>query len=100
MRDGRSDGLGAMRIMAGAGLLLAVTAASGAAQQTDSRWLPFLGCWEATGEMGAPVDDALVCVRPAEDGVGVDMLGVTETGEVTARGAGRRPAPGFRPRRV
>lgn len=85
MSERRTDGFSAIRILAGAGLLLAWTATAGVAQQADSRWLPFLGCWEAVGEMGAAVDESMLCVRPSLEAPGVEMLGVTETGRVTAR---------------
>lgn len=50
----------------------------------DSRWLPWLGCWEAlpgdSGEQfGAP--GLLVCIRPSSDGRGVEVATV-EGGEI------------------
>lgn len=77
---------GAMaRTLLGTGLVLAWAASPGAAQQMDSRWLPWTGCWEATGDTGGPVDDTMLCIRPATDGTGIQMLHVTPDGRVTAR---------------
>ena len=42
-----------------------------AAQDVDSRWLPWLGCWEAA-EAGDEVP--LLCVRPAAQGDGVEFV--------------------------
>lgn len=44
------------------------------ADQTDPRWLPWLGCWEAEGE----VADQLLCIRPLESDAGVEMVTVRE----------------------
>lgn len=53
-------------------LLLALGPAGLAAQQTlDSRWLPWLGCWQA-GEEAGP-DNLMVCVRPSADQRGVEI---------------------------
>ena len=54
-------------------LLLAVGPTAVTAQQApDARWLPWLGCWQAgqEAEPGVP----LVCVRPASDPLGVEMV--------------------------
>jgi hypothetical protein len=54
-------------------LLLAVGPTAVTAQQApDARWLPWLGCWQAgqVAEPGVP----LVCVRPASDPLGVEMV--------------------------
>ncbi len=42
------------------------------AQNTDSRWLPWLGCWEPTS--GEVADNVMVCVRPAASTNGVDIV--------------------------
>lgn len=85
MDERRIYGARALGIMAGAAFLLATSAVAGAAQQTDSRWLPFLGCWEATAEAAEAADPSMLCVRPTAEGPGVEMLSVTETGRITAR---------------
>jgi len=41
---------------------------------TDSRWLPWLGCWQPVGEVG----DHLLCVRPLADDAGVEMVTYSE----------------------
>ncbi|GIW52984.1 MAG: hypothetical protein KatS3mg081_2339 [Gemmatimonadales bacterium] len=50
----------------------------------DSRWLPWLGCWEALpgdSEEQLGARGVLVCIRPAPDGRGVEVATV-EGGEV------------------
>lgn len=62
-------------------ILLAGTVPSPlSAQDMDSRWLPWLGCWEAA-EAGEEVP--LICVRPAAEGSGVEFVSWFE-GEGTA----------------
>jgi hypothetical protein len=41
---------------------------------TDSRWLPWLGCWQPDGEVG----DHLICMRPLADDAGVEMVTYSE----------------------
>ncbi len=68
-------------------LLLAAWGLPGtaAAQQTDGRWLPFLGCWEPVSEEAArAADDALLCLQPVTGEVGVEMISI-ENGEIVAR---------------
>ena len=63
-------------------LLLVLGPATLAAQQTlDSRWLPWLGCWQPGGEPGP--DNVMVCVRPSADQRGVEIATVAN-GEVAA----------------
>lgn len=52
-----------------------------AQSSTDGRWLPWLGCWESTGETG---DDSLLCIRPAADETGVEITTLSD-GVVKAR---------------
>ena len=47
-------------------LTVALTMAPVAAQDVDSRWMAFLGCWEPTGQTA---DSGLLCVRPMDGGV-------------------------------
>ncbi|MBI2073456.1 MAG: hypothetical protein HYT81_10595 [Gemmatimonadetes bacterium] len=61
-------------------LLLVLGPATLAAQQSlDSRWLPWLGCWQV-GEEAGP-DHLLVCVRPSSDQSGVEVATVAN-GEI------------------
>lgn len=48
--------------LAGAALLLAVPGGADA-QELDSRWLPWTGCWEV---VGVGLDSEVVCVKPGE----------------------------------
>ena len=62
-------------------LLLGATPPGVMAQETDVRWLAWLGCWEAAdaGEAADPdADESMVCLRPASGDVGVEMLSVTD----------------------
>ena len=67
-------------LLAGVVLLVGMAPSPGAAQDMDSRWLPWLGCWEAVdgGE-----DTPLLCVRPSSDGAGVEFVSWSE-GETTS----------------
>lgn len=63
------------------GLFFLTVAPLGAsAQDTDPRWLPWLGCWEVVDEVP---DESMLCVRPLTGDVGVEMLSVVD-GEITA----------------
>ncbi len=67
-------------LLAAVVLLVGMAPSPGAAQDVDARWLPWLGCWEAMeGEDEAP----LLCVRPSEDGTGVEFVTLSE-GETAA----------------
>jgi hypothetical protein len=63
-------------VLAMGGLLLAgALPAPASAQDVDSRWLPWLGCWEAAdGGQEAP----LLCVRPLAGGQGVELAAWSE----------------------
>lgn len=50
---------------------LALFAAPVAAQQLDSRWLPFVGCWEA---VGAEDEIGLLCFAPSDGGVELNNI--------------------------
>lgn len=67
------------------GSLVAAAALSTAAvaQEADSRWLPWLGCWEAGGDATAP-EDLMVCVRSLGNGGGVEIVSMVD-GEVASR---------------
>jgi hypothetical protein len=41
---------------------------------TDSRWLPWLGCWQPVDQVG----DHLLCIRPLADDAGVEMVTYSE----------------------
>lgn len=45
-----------------------------AGQDADPRWLPWLGCWQPAAEAG---DAELVCVRPTDDRLAVEVLRVS-----------------------
>ena len=62
-------------VLAGALLLVGVVPRSAVAQDASLGWLPWIGCWEAMGEMA---DETLLCIRPTEDN-GVEMLSVMES---------------------
>jgi hypothetical protein len=51
-------------------LLAGVLPTQASAQDVDSRWLPWLGCWEAAE--GGP-EAPLLCVRPLPDRQGVEL---------------------------
>jgi hypothetical protein len=62
--------------LAGAVLALVLLPSAGSAQQrADSRWLPWLGCWEGTE---ATASDMYVCVRPATNGIEVATVADNE----------------------
>jgi hypothetical protein len=53
-------------LLLGAVAALALMPLSGRAQQpVDSRWLPWLGCWQADASADTTAPTILVCVRPA-----------------------------------
>lgn len=45
------------------------------AQEVDARWLPWMGCWQATGE---DASSDLLCVRPAAQAGGMEFLRVSD----------------------
>ncbi len=53
-------------LFAVASVMVLATSTPGLAQEMDGRWLPFVGCWEPTGQ-GAT--DGILCVEPTDDGV-------------------------------
>jgi len=67
-----------------AGLLVTLLATPVLAQDSDydARWLPWLGCWEATS---APTEDdaPMLCLRTVPNGEGVEMLTVAD-GEIVS----------------
>ena len=68
-----------------AGLLVTLMAAPALAQDAnyDARWLPWLGCWEAS--MAPPDADApMLCLRADADVDGIEMLTVVD-GEIVSR---------------
>jgi hypothetical protein len=63
---------------------LALVPTAGMAQQpVDSRWLPWLGCWQPGAEQESPQGDLLVCVRPSGASDAVEITTV-RNGEVTS----------------
>jgi len=57
-------------LMFGAALFLAASPVSAGERPTDPRWLPWLGCWQSTEAR----DDHLICIRPLDDDLGVEMV--------------------------
>ena len=75
-------------LFAGA-LLLAMTLPA-QAQIQDTRWLPFVGCWEG---VDGPADAGLLCFRPTSDGVEMTSFAAGEAvaSEMLAADGQRRP---------
>lgn len=73
-----------------ASLALSLTAvAPAAAQNADSRWAPWIGCWAPHDTIiislsGRGASDRVVCVSPATTGSGVDMASIV-SGRVISR---------------
>jgi hypothetical protein len=64
--------------------LASLPVTAGAQQQLDSRWLPWLGCWQPTAEDVGP-SDLMVCVRPASDAAGVEVATISQGQTVSRR---------------
>lgn len=63
---------------------LVLIPATGPAQQpVDSRWLPWLGCWQIGTEPGAAPGNLLVCLRPASASDAVEVATIRD-GEVAS----------------
>jgi hypothetical protein len=76
---------GTLGILVGAWLLLVVPMA--AAQEVDSRWAPWIGCWRGVDETApatAPAEAPLLCVVPLADEAAIEMLTVVD-GQVVSR---------------
>jgi hypothetical protein len=72
-------------ILVGAWLVMVVPMA--AAQEVDSRWAPWIGCWRAVGETvpaSAPATAPLLCVVPLAGEAAIEMLTVVD-GQVVSR---------------
>lgn len=54
-----------------------------AQEPVDSRWLPWLGCWQPAAEQESPPGDLLVCVRPGETSEAVEVA-TLRNGEVAS----------------
>ena len=65
--------------LVGAWLIMVVP--MGAAQEVDSRWVPWIGCWRAVDETAAA---PVLCVAPLSGEEGIEML-TTLDGEVVSR---------------
>lgn len=65
-------------------LALAGSASSVSAQETDRRWLPWLGCWTSTDAVAEGSDQTLLCVTPTS-GAGVELVSVSADGQVIGR---------------
>lgn len=66
-------------ILLGAWLIIVVPLAE--AQEVDSRWVPWIGCWQAVDETAAA---PLLCVVPLTGEAAVEMLTIVD-GQVVAR---------------
>ena len=76
---------GTLGILVGAWLLLVVPMA--AAQDVDSRWAPWIGCWRGVDETApatAPAEAPLLCVVPLAGEAAIEMLTVVD-GQVVSR---------------
>jgi hypothetical protein len=65
--------------------------------QEDSRWLPWLGCWEPAGETPEDGAEILVCVQPVAGGVEISTLAdgeVMGVERIQADGAAQPAAEG------
>lgn len=60
--------------------------ATSAQQALDSRWLPWLGCWEPAAENAVP-EDLFVCIRPGAPPAerGVEILTTSDAAVVSTR---------------
>ena len=77
-RTGLAKGL-----LLGALVVLVVAPLPLGAQETDSRWLAWMGCWQPA-DGGVEAVDAMLCFRSVSSGVGVEMISV-ENGEIADR---------------
>jgi hypothetical protein len=62
----------------------AVPALAHAQQTADTRWLPWLGCWQPAGETTG-TGNLMVCVRPATGAAGVDVVTIADGKTVSQR---------------
>lgn len=79
MTNARFDG----RLLAGAAALALTLVAPALHAQTDvdSRWLPWVGCWEIVGD-GRTEESQVICVEPREgDPAAVELLSAVEGAE-------------------
>ena len=53
-------------VLAAASLMIVALSTTVVAQEMDGRWLPFVGCWEPTGQ-GAT--DGILCIEPTDEGI-------------------------------
>ncbi len=88
-RGCRGQGAGAAGWLAAGALFAAAFApASVLAQETDDRWLAWMGCWRPVAETAPAADapEALLCFGPRTGDAAVEMVSL-EDGEVAARQA-------------
>ncbi|MFV2007224.1 MAG: hypothetical protein ACC667_07245, partial [Longimicrobiales bacterium] len=65
-------------LLAGAVILAGMTPVDAFAQEMDTRWLPWLGCWAPAAAEDADADPSLLCVQPAEGQDAVELLSVVD----------------------
>ncbi len=71
-------------MLVGALAALALVPLTSLAQQpVDSRWLPWVGCWQIGSEEGAAPGDLLVCVRPGSTSDAVEVSTIRD-GEIAS----------------
>jgi len=64
-----------LSLLGAVSVIVLATSASVVAQEMDGRWLPFVGCWEPTGQ-GA--EGGILCVEPSDNGVELYTLSAGE----------------------
>lgn len=97
--DGRDVGSGAAALGAMVALaLLAAPSGTSAQEAGDARWTAWLGCWSAVTESaeepetGRGLPEGVLCLRPADEGPGVEVVdpaGAFEPGAIPADGRQR-----------
>jgi len=70
-----------------AAMTLAGSASTVSSQETDSRWLPWLGCWASTDGVEVGVDETLLCIGPTTAHTGVEVTTISPDVQVTSREA-------------
>ncbi len=87
MRTSKSRAAAAASALLAAFVLLmgsaALSGASAQANQVDTRWQPWLGCWEPVGALDA-VNGRMLCVLPVEGSSAVELATV-DSGKVLVR---------------
>ena len=88
MNEWRGIGTAAVGGFVAATLMLAGSASAVSGQATDSRWLPWLGCWTST-EGVEEGGQSLLCISPATAHAGVEVTTISADGQVVGSEAVR-----------